>query len=341
MSNQHAGQVVVVTGASGGIGRATALAVRRRGAPGRPARPRRGGPGRRGRGRRAGRRHGAGDPDRRGRRRPGRRRRRPRSRTSSGPIDVWVNVAFTSVFAPFDRDHPGRVPAGHRGQLPRLRLRHHGRAATGCCPATAAPSSRSARRWPTAASRCRPPTAAPSTPSRASHESLRCELLHEQEQRAGHHGADAGGEHPAVRLGAVPAAAASRSRCRRSTSRRSPPRRRVRRRPPPAPGVLGRRLAPRRPSPPTRSPPACSTATWPAPATPPSRPTGPSRPRPPANLWEPADDAARLRRARQLRRPSTPRSAQLWASQHHGLLGGAGGLAGPLVAAALGRRGRR
>ena len=28
------------------------------------------------------------------------------SRTSSGPIDVWVNVAFTSVFAPFDQINP-------------------------------------------------------------------------------------------------------------------------------------------------------------------------------------------------------------------------------------------
>ena len=38
------------------------------------------------------------------------------------------------------------------------------------------------------------------------HEALRCELLHEQEQRARDDGADAGGEHPAVLLGAVPIA---------------------------------------------------------------------------------------------------------------------------------------
>ena len=79
------------------------------------------------------------------------RRSRPTSPTPSGrcaaadrverelgPIDVWVNVAFTSVFAPFDRDQPGGVPARHRGDLPRLRLRHAGGAARGCCRATAA-----------------------------------------------------------------------------------------------------------------------------------------------------------------------------------------------------------
>ena len=40
----------------------------------------------------------------------------------SGPIDVWVNVAFTSVFAPFAKITAGRVQASHRGDLPRLRL---------------------------------------------------------------------------------------------------------------------------------------------------------------------------------------------------------------------------
>ena len=37
-----------------------------------------------------------------------------------GPIDVWVNDAFTSVFAPFGRDQPGRVSSRHRSQLPGL-----------------------------------------------------------------------------------------------------------------------------------------------------------------------------------------------------------------------------
>ena len=44
-----------------------------------------------------------------------------------GPIDIWVNDAFSSVFAPFDEITPRGVPAHHGGQLPRLRLRHAGR----------------------------------------------------------------------------------------------------------------------------------------------------------------------------------------------------------------------
>ena len=51
-----------------------------------------------------------------------------------GPIDVWVNVAFTSVFSPFAEIAPGRVQAGHRGDLPRLRVRDDGRAAAHASP---------------------------------------------------------------------------------------------------------------------------------------------------------------------------------------------------------------
>ena len=58
------------------------------------------------------RRHRAGDPHRRGGRRAGRARPPTRSRPSSGPIDVWVNVAFTSVFAPFHEISAGGVPRG-------------------------------------------------------------------------------------------------------------------------------------------------------------------------------------------------------------------------------------
>ena len=68
--------------------------------------PGRGRPGRRGPRRRAGGRRGPGDTDRR--RRPGSGRggggRRPKQ--ALGPIDVWVNVAFTSVFAPFTEITP-------------------------------------------------------------------------------------------------------------------------------------------------------------------------------------------------------------------------------------------
>ena len=64
---------------------------------------------------------------------------------------------------------------------------------------------------------------------------------------------------------------------------------------------------------------------------------------PPANLWKPADGPAGHDYAAHgsFDGESKPRSAQLWASQHHGLLAGALlGLAGA-AAAALGRRGRR
>jgi hypothetical protein len=65
---------------------------------------------------------------------------------------------------------------------------------------------------------------------------------------------------------------------------------------------------------------------------------------PPANLWKPADDPAGhdYTAHGSFDGESKPRSAQLWASQHHGLLGGAVlGLAGAVAAAALGRRGHR
>ena len=43
-----------------------------------------------------------------------------------GPIDVWVNVAFTSVFAPFIQISPEEFPPGDRGELPRVRARDDG-----------------------------------------------------------------------------------------------------------------------------------------------------------------------------------------------------------------------
>ena len=50
----------------------------------------------------------------------------PRVEDEAGPIDVWVNVAFTSVFSPSSGSTAG-IPAGDRGELPGLRLCDHGR----------------------------------------------------------------------------------------------------------------------------------------------------------------------------------------------------------------------
>src|ERR1019366_3006629 len=47
----------------------------------------------------------------------------------------------------------------------------------------------------------------------------------------------------------------------------------------------------------------------------------------PANLWEPADARQDFGTHGVFNNRSTPRSAQVWASQHHGLLGTAAGLA--------------
>ena len=74
-----------------------------------------------------------------------------------------------------------------------------------------------------------------------------------------------------------------------------------------------------------------------------NRPESPSRP---VNLWEPADGPGGhdYTAHGSFGDESKPRSAQLWASQHHGLLGGAAAAAaGATVTAvsALRRRGRR
>ena len=94
-------QTVVITGASAGIGRATArlfgergdrVGLIARGQAGLDAAAKEveqaGGT-------------GAGGQRRRRRLRAGQPTRPGRSRSVSGPIDVWINVAFTSVFSPF------------------------------------------------------------------------------------------------------------------------------------------------------------------------------------------------------------------------------------------------
>src|SRR5215204_6650734 len=84
-----------------------------------------------------------------------------------GPIDIWVNVAFTSVFAPFTEIRPEEFKRvtevsylgyvyGTRAALDRMLARDQG---TIVQVGSASPIG---------GFRCRPPTVAPNTPSRAS-----------------------------------------------------------------------------------------------------------------------------------------------------------------------------
>jgi NAD(P)-dependent dehydrogenase (short-subunit alcohol dehydrogenase family) len=103
--DKQAGQVVVVTGSSGGIGRATALAFAARGA--KVALLARGEAGLDGAARDVERAGGVAlpiptdvaDPDQV-------EAAAAQAEQALGPIDVWVNVAFTSVFAPFKDIEP-------------------------------------------------------------------------------------------------------------------------------------------------------------------------------------------------------------------------------------------
>ena len=160
-----------------------------------------------------------------------------RSRPSVGPIDVWVNVAFTSVFAPFHEIEPDeyrRVTEvsylgyvyGTMAALRHMRPRDRG-------VIVQVGSALAYRGIPLQSAYCGAKHAI-----QGFNESLRCELLH---AKSGIHddGADAGGQHPAVLLGALPAAAPCPAGAADLPARG---RRRgggVRRRSPPAARVLG------------------------------------------------------------------------------------------------------
>ena len=254
-------------------------------------------------------------------RRQGRRPGRGGSRRDRRLGQRRVHLGVRAV-----RRHRARgVRAGHRGDLPRLRERHPGRAAP---DAAARPRhDRAGRlhpglpRHPAAERLLRRQARHPGLPRVAAHRAAA-----RRQQRPRDDGADARGEHPAVLLGPLPAAAPGAAGAADLPARGRRPGRRVRRRPPAPAGVLGRRDH-------RRDPPRQR------------RRAGPARPLPrPHRLRRPADrpaqaagpageplGAGRRRRTGATSAPTgsstsrpTRRSPQVWASQHHGTVYAAG-----------------
>ena len=189
-----------------------------------------------------------------------------------GPIDVWVNVAFTSVFAPFEQIHPDeyrRVTEvsylgyvyGTMAALQKMKPRDRG-------TIVQVGSALAYRGIPLQTAYCGAKHAI-----QGFHEALRCELLHE---KSNVHVTMV--QMPAVNtpqfswvLSRLPHHAAAGAADLPAGGRR--PRRPVRRRPPAAAGVLGRRQHRRHPGRQRRRTRACSTGTSAGPGSPPSRPS--------------------------------------------------------------------
>ena len=182
MSTEHVGQVVVVTGASGGIGRATALAFAARGA--KVALLARGEAGLDGAARDVERAGGTvlpiptdvADPDQV-------EAAAAQAEQALGPIDVWVNVAFTSVFAPFSKIGPDEYKRvtevsylgyvyGSMAALKHMRPRNRG-------TIVHVGSALAYRGIPLQTAYCGAKHAI-----QGFHEALRCELLHDKIGRA-------------------------------------------------------------------------------------------------------------------------------------------------------------
>ena len=239
-----------------------------------------------------------------------------------GPIDVWVNVAFTSVFAPFDQISPDeyrRVTEvsylgyvyGTMAALQRMKPRDRG-------TIVQVGSALAYRGIPLQTAYCGAKHAI-----QGFHEALRCELLHEKSN---------------VHVTMVQMPAVNTPQFSWVLSRLPhhaqpvPPiyqpelaarRRPVRRRPPQAPRVLGGRQHRRSPWPRTPSPRAAGPLPGPHRHSRRSRPTEPQDPDAPVNLWEPADgtDGKDFGAHGVFDTRAHDTDPQLWASQHHGLLG--------------------
>ena len=244
-----------------------------------------------------------------------------------GPIDVWVNVAFTSVFAPFweiGAEEFARVTEvsylgyvyGTMAALSRMRARDRG-------TIVQVGSALAYRGIPLQTAYCGVQARDPGVPRGAA---LRAAAR-----------ASSGVHVTMVQMPAVntpqfswvlsrlprpgPAGAADLpAGGRRQGGRCTPPTTRG----DASTGSVAARWA--RWSP-TRSRRGCWTATWPGPASPPSRPTspGPGPAGQPLGAGRPATEDFGAHGRFDDR--STTRSLQLWASQHHGLLGAAAGAA--------------
>jgi NAD(P)-dependent dehydrogenase (short-subunit alcohol dehydrogenase family) len=328
--NQHR-QVVAVTGASGGIGRASAIAFGRRGAA--VALVARGSEGLEA---------AASEVEKAG----GKALVVPvdvadsdqvqqavaRIEDELGPIDVWVNVAFTSVFSRFEQIKPEEykrvTEVSYLGYvyatmavLPRMTSRGHG-------TIVQVGSALAYRGIPLQSAYCGAKHAI-----QGFHESLRCELLHEKSP---------------VKVTMVQMPAVNTPQFSWVLSR-------MPHRPQPVPPIYQPEVAAKAVLYAADHPGrreywvgGSTVGTLAANAIAPGlldrylARTGfssqqtqePQPPDAPVNLWEPADRSRDFGTHGRFDGRSTARSPQLWASQHHGLLGaGAAALGGCVVAA--------
>jgi NAD(P)-dependent dehydrogenase (short-subunit alcohol dehydrogenase family) len=226
-----------------------------------------------------------------------------------GPVDVWVNVVFTSVFAPFDEIAPDEfrrvTEVAYLGYvyatmaiLPRMKQRGSG-------TIVQVGSALAYRGIPLQTAYCGAKHAI-----QGFHESLRCELLHEKSPVH-------------VTMVQMPAVNTPQFRW-----------------------VLSRLPRKPQPVPPIYEPHIAASAVVHAADHPYLARTGfdsqqtdePSQPDRPNNLEQPADEHRDYGTRGPFADRSTDRSPQLWASQHHGVLGAIGAAGLGAVAAGLAMR---